>query len=164
MRVGVFQEGFESPYVKKGTTQPFGYTGYRYDGISGSYFAQAREYQPHTGRFMAEDVIRGKLGVPKTLNRYGYCLSNPLMYVDLDGKTETDYTVYYLNNMDGAFKTGHTAVLVETPNGNSHFFSYTSEEGKLVKKAMGDDVEGYMEYARLSKQETETFLQNGDTI
>lgn len=84
------------------------------------------------------------------------------MYVDLDGKTETDYTVYYLNNMDGAFKTGHTAVLVETPNGNSHFFSYTSEEGNLVKKAMGDDVEGYMEYARLSKQETETFLQNGD--
>ena len=110
---------------------------------------------------MAEDVIRGKLGVPKTLNRYGYCLGNPIRFVDLDGKTEADYTVYYLNNMDGAFKTGHTAVLVETPNGNSHFFSYTSEEGKLVKKAMGDDVEGYMEYARLSKQETETFLQNG---
>lgn len=82
----VSQKGFESPYVKQGTTQPFGYTGYRYDGISGSYFAQAREYQPHTGRFMAEDMIRGKLGVPKTLNRYGYCLSNPLMYVDLNGR------------------------------------------------------------------------------
>lgn len=35
---------------------------------------------------MAEDVIRGKLGVPKTLNRYGYCLGNPLMYVDLNGR------------------------------------------------------------------------------
>lgn len=35
---------------------------------------------------MAEDMIRGKLGVPKTLNRYGYCLSNPLMYVDLNGR------------------------------------------------------------------------------
>ncbi len=81
------QEGFESPYVKWETTQPFGDTGYRYDGISGSYFAQAREYQPHTGRFMAEDVIRGKITVPKTLNRYGYCLSNPLRYVDLDGNS-----------------------------------------------------------------------------
>jgi len=153
---------FTLSYTKQGDSQPFGYTGYRYDGISGSYFAQAREYQPEAGRFMAEDVIRGRMAVPKTLNRYGYCLSNPVRFVDLDGKTETDYTVYYLNNMDGAFKTGHTALLVETPNGSSHFFSYTSEEGQLLKKAMGDDVKGYMENTRLSEQETEIFLQNGD--
>ena len=81
----VSQKGFEIPYVKQGTTQPFGYTGYRYDGISGSYFAQAREYQPHMGRFMAEDVIRGKHGVPKTLNRYGYCLGNPFSFIDPSG-------------------------------------------------------------------------------
>lgn len=155
------REGFENPYVKQGTTQPFGYMGYRYDGISGSYFAQAREYQPHMGRFMAEDVIRGKLGVPKTLNRYGYCLSNPLMYVDLDGKTETDYTVYYLNNEDGAFGTGHTAILIKCPDGTSQFYSYTNEEGKLVEKAMGQNVEGYMENANLNIEETEAFLQTG---
>ena len=29
-----------------GEHQPFGFTGYRYDDISGTYFAQAREYQP----------------------------------------------------------------------------------------------------------------------
>ena len=81
------KEEFAERYTRQGTTQPFGYTGYRYDGISGSYFAQAREYQPHTGRFMAEDVIRGKLGVPKMLNRYGYCKNNPLMFVDNNGKT-----------------------------------------------------------------------------
>ena len=82
---GLKQEAAEG-YTRQGTSQPFGYTGYRYDGISGSYFAQAREYQAHTGRFMAEDVVRGKMGVPKTLNRYGYCLGNPLMYVDLNGR------------------------------------------------------------------------------
>ena len=76
---------FAERYTRQGTSQPFGYTGYRYDGISGSYFAQAREYQPHTGRFMAEDVIRGKLGVPKTLNRYGYCWGNPTTLVEIDG-------------------------------------------------------------------------------
>ena len=31
------QEDFGSPYVKQGSTQPFGYTGYCYDGNSGSY-------------------------------------------------------------------------------------------------------------------------------
>ena len=35
---------------------------------------------------MAEDVIRGKVTVPKTLNRYGYCLGNPIRFVDLDGR------------------------------------------------------------------------------
>ena len=77
---------FAERYTRQGNTQPFGYTGYRYDGIGGSYFAQAREYQPHTGRFMAEDVIRGRMAVPKTLNRYGYCWGNPMILVDLNGE------------------------------------------------------------------------------
>ena len=34
---------------------------------------------------MAEDVIRGKLGVPKTLNRYGYCWGNPFSFIDPSG-------------------------------------------------------------------------------
>ncbi len=33
-----------------GLEQPFGYTGYRHDGISGTYFAQAREYRPGDGQ------------------------------------------------------------------------------------------------------------------
>ncbi len=85
---------FTLSYTKQGSSQPFGYTGYRYDGVSGSYFAQAREYQPGIGRFMAEDVIRGRLAVPKTLNRYGYCLSNPVNYVDFNGKeAEKSYSL-----------------------------------------------------------------------
>ena len=34
---------------------------------------------------MAEDVIRGKLSVPKTLNRYGYCWGNPFSFIDPSG-------------------------------------------------------------------------------
>ena len=77
---------FTIPYTKQGNGQPFGYTGYRYDEISGSYFAQAREYQPGTGRFMAEDVMRGRREISKTLNRYGHCWGNPMILVDLDGR------------------------------------------------------------------------------
>lgn len=79
------ETGIPNPYDRQGAEQPFGYTGYRYDGISGSYFAQAREYKPEAGRFTAEDVIKGNGAVPMTLNQYGYCWGNPLIWVDLNG-------------------------------------------------------------------------------
>ena len=84
------EAGIPSPYDRQRVEQPFGYTGYRYDEISGTYFAQAREYQPGNGRFTAEDVIKGNGVVPWTLNQYGYCLNNPIKYVDMEGLTSED--------------------------------------------------------------------------
>lgn len=81
------EEGIPDPYDRQGAEQPFGYTGYRYDDISGTYFAQAREYQPENGRFTAEDVIKGNGAIPETLNNYSYCQNGALSYVDLDGKS-----------------------------------------------------------------------------
>ena len=86
------EEGIPNPYSRQGEEQPFGYTGYRYDDVSRTYFAQAREYQPQNGRFTAEDVIKGNGAVPDTLNRYGYCWGNPVIFVDLDGLTP--YIIY----------------------------------------------------------------------
>ncbi len=77
----------EPSYTRQGAGQPFGYTGYRYDGVTGAYFAQAREYRPESGRFLAEDLARGSAMAPKTWNRYGYCWNNPTGFVDLNGKT-----------------------------------------------------------------------------
>ncbi len=73
-------------YSKQGEGQPFGYTGYRYDDVSGTYFAQAREYRPENGRFTAMDLIKGNGAYPDTLNRYGYCRNNPVRYVDWNGR------------------------------------------------------------------------------
>ncbi len=74
------EEKTRKKYGKQGENQPFGYTGYRYDNISGSYFAQAREYLPVVGRFITKDIILGRNTTPKTLNRYSYCWSNPIRY------------------------------------------------------------------------------------
>lgn len=82
-------------YSRQGEGQPFGYTGYRYDAVGGTYFAQAREYKTELGRFTAEDVVRGNGAVPKTLNRYGYCWSSPFVYIDLNG--------YWPKWLDGIF-------------------------------------------------------------
>ena len=63
-----------------------GFTGYMYDDISGTYFAQAREYMPEIGRFAGRDIVKGTVLEPVTLNNYHYCYSNPSRYVDWDGR------------------------------------------------------------------------------
>ena len=69
-------------YGNQGVAQPFGFTGYTADSIAGTYFAQAREYMPHNGRFAGEDAA--KYGS----NWYAYCSSNPLNFVDPLGLCE----------------------------------------------------------------------------
>lgn len=72
-------------YGNTGKLQPFGYTGYETDIVSGTSFAQAREYQPLIGRFVSEDPIKGFAAQPITLNHYAYCFNNPLILVDRNG-------------------------------------------------------------------------------
>jgi len=64
---------------------PIGFTGYMWDSTAQNYFAQAREYNPHLGRFNAEDIIKGNIFEPFTMNHYSYVWNNPLTLVDLDG-------------------------------------------------------------------------------
>ena len=102
-------DAFGMPSVMN-SKQPFGFTGYRMDDIeiTGSLFAQAREYNPTLGRFTSQDshwsptnMVYGDLthepweihnGGPDALairqssNLYGYVLNNPVNYLDLDGK------------------------------------------------------------------------------
>ena len=79
----------EDLYQNQGKMQPFGYTGYQRDSVSGTYYAQAREYLAESGRFAGQDLIVGFTEYPKTLNRYNYCWNNSLIYVDYDGKFPT---------------------------------------------------------------------------
>jgi RHS repeat-associated protein len=65
--------------------QPFAFTGYQEDEVSGLKFAQARFYKAETGRFQSEDNVKGFINNPITLNHYGYCWNNPVVLVDNDG-------------------------------------------------------------------------------
>lgn len=149
-------------YAMQDMEQPFGYTGYRYDNISDTLFAQEREYQPLNGRFMSEDVIRRNGAVPSSLNKYGYCLNNPLQYIDLNGKEEKDYAVYYLNNMDGAKVFGHNSILIENPDGSSEFYSYMGTGAMPEVLKPSNNSLGYMGHELLNSTETEEFLKTGD--
>ena len=65
--------------------QPFAFTGYQEDEVSGLKFAQARFYDASTGLFQSEDNVKGFIDNPFTLNHYGYCWGNPVGVVDRDG-------------------------------------------------------------------------------
>ena len=80
-----YDEFGQDLYGNQGTIQPFGYTGYQADRITGIYYAQAREYRAELGRFTAVDTINGFTAAPYTLNEYGYCWNNPIGLIDTDG-------------------------------------------------------------------------------
>ena len=73
-----------------GTDKKF--TGQRLDG-TGLYFYGARMYDPGLGRFISADTIVPNPANPQSLNRYSYCLNNPLRYVDPSGHVGEDWAV-----------------------------------------------------------------------
>jgi RHS repeat-associated protein len=60
------------------------FTGQRLDG-TGLYYYNARYYDPLIGRFISADTVIQSMANPQCLNRYSYCLNNPLKYSDPSG-------------------------------------------------------------------------------
>lgn len=81
-----FDEFGEILGQSESTSIPFGFTGYITDEMTGLFYAEAREYSPGEGRFISQDVVPGTPFMPQSLNRYAYCASNPLSFVDRDGR------------------------------------------------------------------------------
>ena len=67
--VSITEEEFDE---HEKSLQPFGYTGYQRDEVSGLYFAQARMYDAWNGRFVSEDLHKGYKSATYTLNQYSY--------------------------------------------------------------------------------------------
>lgn len=61
------------------------FTGYERDDETGLDFAQARYFSGGLGRFQSPDPLAGSILKPQSLNRYTYCLNNPLKYFDPSG-------------------------------------------------------------------------------
>jgi len=70
------------------TTKEF--TGQRLDQ-TGLYYYNARYYDPTIGRFISPDNIVSNPFNPQSLNRYSYCLNNPLEYTDPTGHINEIY-------------------------------------------------------------------------
>lgn len=70
------------------------YTGHEFDDETGYYYAQARYYHPHIGRFISEDPLGWRVGelmerfqqTPQAFNDYSYTINNPIILVDPNGE------------------------------------------------------------------------------
>jgi len=62
------------------------YTGQEDDDDLGLYNYGVRLYDPVLGRFISPDRLVQAPENPQSLNRYSYCLNNPLIYVDPSGE------------------------------------------------------------------------------
>ena len=60
------------------------FTGQERDS-TGLYYFKARYYDPEMGRFLTQDKWIGDYRRPQTLNKYIYCVNNPLRYADPTG-------------------------------------------------------------------------------
>ena len=75
--------GGASPLSRNGTY--YGYNGESYDPATGMLNLRARQYEPAQMRFSQQDLLRGDLSAPTTLNRYLYCVNDPVTYADYNG-------------------------------------------------------------------------------
>jgi RHS repeat-associated protein len=67
---------------------------------TGLYYYGARYYDPTIGRFISPDTVIPNPANPQSLNRYSYCLNNPLKYTDPSGQTIEDegYSINGVNS------------------------------------------------------------------
>jgi RHS repeat-associated protein len=52
---------------------------------TGLYYYGARYYDPEIGRFITRDLLAGQKVISQSLNRYSYCLNNPVKFIDSTG-------------------------------------------------------------------------------
>ena len=71
-----------------GQKEQYLFTGQKKDS-TGLYYFKARYYDPETGRFLTPDKWGGTYKRPQTLNKYVYCMNNPLRYADPTGNVPT---------------------------------------------------------------------------
>lgn len=64
-----------------------GFTSHEYLSWFNLYNMNGRLYDPLVGRFISPDPYVQAPGMTQSMNRYTYCMNNPLVYVDYNGYT-----------------------------------------------------------------------------
>ena len=72
-------------WAQSGDISDYKFTDQELDTSTNLYNYDARLYDPVTGRFISPDSMIPDVYNPQSLNRYSYCLNNPLIYDDPSG-------------------------------------------------------------------------------
>ena len=93
-----------SPFGREeltGEEERYLFTGQEKDS-TGLYYYKARYLDPEIGRFLTQDAWSGNQKKPQSLNKYVYCMNNPLKYTDPSGNqpVDPDYRKYLLEKLE----------------------------------------------------------------
>jgi RHS repeat-associated protein len=116
------------------TTSSYKFTDQELDGENGLYNYAARLYDPVMGRFITPDSIIPHPYNPQSLNRYSYCLNNPLIYTDPTGHALWDIAVD--GQIIGSFWGSVTEFYPVVNTDNS---SYTQNSSSVMTGNPSDD-------------------------
>jgi RHS repeat-associated protein len=75
-----------APTIPSGVVGDFRFHRAWWESATDLYHMRAREYDPHTGRFLSRDPRNGTFRRPETLQPYTYALNNPQIYRDPTGE------------------------------------------------------------------------------
>jgi RHS repeat-associated protein len=82
---------FRNTYNGSTWASAYRFTGQEFDPEYHLYNYNARLYDPIMSRFITPDTIIPNPYNPQSMNRYSYCLNNPLNYIDPSGHTSMTY-------------------------------------------------------------------------
>jgi RHS repeat-associated protein len=126
------------------------YTGHAYDQVLDLYYAKARMYDAADRRFMAVDLMKGKLITPATFNPYIYCLDNSLRWVDLLGlyKGDRPVTPYGNNSNTIILPNGEKETLKDTTHLRIGYVRFT----ELMEILDNNEQNSHIEYDWLNRK------------
>ncbi len=115
------------------------YNGESYNPNIESQYLRARYYDVVNGNFLTEDSYLGNINEPLTLNRYNYCISNPLMYTDPSGLSTRDiYQIITEVANDSSIPSGRKSQIIESRI-KKHRTSTSEEIAQIVSEVVNDN-------------------------
>jgi RHS repeat-associated protein len=125
-----------------------GFTGHEHLEQFGLINMNGRLYDPIVGRFLSPDNYVQDPGNTQSLNRYGYCLNNPLRYTDPSG----DWIGYLIYAAFVYFKTAHDNRDVKTGEWAWNPLDWFGKDspGVIVGVSTNSDFSNVNYYAGLS--------------
>ncbi|CUP51245.1 RHS repeat-associated core domain [Bacteroides uniformis] len=143
---------FGGVFASSGNVQPYKYNGKEYDGKKGLnwYDYGARMYDAALGRFMTVDPLAEKY---YPMSPYGYCLNNPIKFIDADGRLPRIYIE----------RKGFGHAFVTVGNGdNTIVYTYGryGESGKDKSSARNTSPTGEGVLIKLTGRDAISFIQD----
>ena len=113
-----------------------------------SQYLRARYYDMVKGNFLTEDSYLGDIRKPLTLNRYSYCIGNPLFYSDPSG-----HLLYHYEVTENVERQIEEDFLKDTKNSRLHEYQRYELYEERINAYEGLNYTGFWDAPWFSKEE-----------